>query len=170
FRRYRPIEGEPMSRTRFDSCLCRIFLFLVVIPTLATAQNNLFTATSLNPVASLPLAIATGDFNGDGFTDEAVTSSGKNAVSILLGTGDGNFKPAVNYPVGADPVAIVAGDFNHDGHLDLAVLNSNPNKSGVGGSISILMRVGDGTFVAGATYAVGFIPTALAAGDFDGDG
>ena len=158
-----------MFRTRFDSRSFCIFLFLA-IPALAAAQNNLFTMISPTAVASLPLAIATGDFNGDGIMDEAVTSSGTNAVSILLGTGDGNFQAAVNYAVGPDPVAIVAGDFNHDGHLDLAVLNSNPNKNGVGGSLSILSGQGDGTFVASATYGVGFIPTALAAGDFDGDG
>lgn len=158
-----------MFRNRFDSYLFRIFLFFA-IPALAAAQNNLFTTVSPSNVALQPLAIATGDFNGDGVMDAAVTSSGTNAVSILLGTGDGNFKPAVNYPVGADPVAIVAGDFNHDGHLDLAVLNSNPNTGGAGGSISILNGQGDGTFVAGASYGVGFIPTALASADFDGDG
>ena len=158
-----------MFRGRFDPRLFCMFL-LLVMPSLATAQSNLFTTISLSPVASLPLAITTGDFNGDGIVDAAVTSSGTNQVSILLGTGDGNFKAAVNYAVGADPVAIVAGDFNHDGHLDLAVLNSNPNKVGTGGSISILTGQGDGTFIAGATYAVGFIPTALAVGDFDGDG
>ncbi|MGH9495922.1 MAG: FG-GAP-like repeat-containing protein, partial [Candidatus Sulfotelmatobacter sp.] len=154
---------------RFASRLFCIFL-LSLTPALAAAQNNLFTTTSPSAVASLPLAIATGDFNGDGIVDAAVTSSGTNAVSVLVGTGDGNFKTAVNYPVGAAPVAIVAGDFNHDGHVDLAVLNNNPNTGGAGGSISILTGQGDGTFVAGASYAVGYEPTALAAGDFDGDG
>lgn len=158
-----------MFRNRFASRTFCVIVFLA-IPALAAAQNNLFAAISPSAVASLPLATATGDFNGDGIVDAAVTSSGTNTVSILLGTGDGNFKPAVNYAVGADPVAIIAGDFNHDGHLDLAVLNSNPNTGGAGGSISILSGQGDGTFVASATYGVGFIPTALAAGDFDGDG
>ena len=158
-----------MFHNRFDTRLFRIFL-LLLMPAVAAAQNNLFTTISSSPVASLPLAITTGDFNGDGVVDAAVTSSGTNAVSILLGTGDGNFKAAVNYPGGADPIAIVTGDFNHDGHLDLAALNSNPNTGGAGGSISILTGNGDGTFAAGATYAVGYIPTALAAGDLDGDG
>ena len=159
-----------MSSCRFSSRLL-LASFILALSALAGAQTgNLFTTISPSPVASRPLAIATGDFNGDGIVDAAVTSSGTNAVSILIGTGDGNFKAAVNYPVGADPVAIVAGDFNHDGHLDLAVLNSNPNSSGAGGSISILTGQGDGTFAAGATYGLGFIPTALAVGDFDGDG
>ncbi len=149
----------------------RVLITVLALTTLAAAQGSpLFTTISLSPVASLPLAVASGDFNGDGIPDQAVTSSGTNAVSILLGTGDGNFLPAVNYPVGADPVAIVAGDFNHDGHLDLAVLNSNPNTGGAGGSVSILNGQSNGTFVAGPTLAVGFIPTAIAAGDFDEDG
>ncbi|HEX7893706.1 MAG TPA: VCBS repeat-containing protein, partial [Terriglobales bacterium] len=87
-----------MSHSRFD---CRLVLALVslLMPALAAAQNSLFTTISPSAVASLPLAIATGDFNGDGIVDAAVTSSGTNTVSILLGTGDGNFQPAVNYPV-----------------------------------------------------------------------
>ena len=158
-----------MCRCRFNVRWSAIF-FILTVSSLAAAQNNLFTTISPTAVASLPLAIATGDFNGDGIVDAAVTSSGTNAVSVLIGTGDGNFKAAVNYPVGSDPLAIVAGDFNHDGHLDLAVLNNTPNNSGTGGSVSILTGQGDGTFVAGATYGVGYLPTAIATGDFDGDG
>ncbi|MGH9548907.1 MAG: FG-GAP repeat domain-containing protein, partial [Terriglobales bacterium] len=78
----------------------RVLIALVALTGIAAAQGSpLFTTISLNPVASLPLAVASGDFNGDGIPDQAVTSSGTNAVSILLGTGDGNFLPAVNYPV-----------------------------------------------------------------------
>ena len=58
------------------SCRCfnfrwsRIFL-LLVLSSIAAAQGNLFTTTSPSSVASLPLAITTGDFNGDGFIDAA---------------------------------------------------------------------------------------------------
>jgi hypothetical protein len=136
---------------------------------LATAQSNsLFTTLSLNPVGSGPVAIASGDFNGDGFPDRAVVNSGSNTVSILLGTGDGNFQPAVNYSAGGFPTAIVAGDFNHDGHLDLAVADYG-EAVGFGG-VSILLGQGDGTFVAGATYPMGYDPAAIVAGDLDGDG
>src|SRR5262245_38595605 len=138
----------------------------LALTTVAIAQSNsLFTSLSVSSVAFEPLAIASGDFNGDGITDAAVTSSGTNQVSILLGKGDGNFQPAVNYAAGAYPAAIAAGDFNHDGHLDLAVIDSNPNTGLSNGSVFILIGQGDGTFVAGNSYTVGVLPTAIALGD-----
>jgi hypothetical protein len=154
---------------RRQARLSPVFFAFLALSTLATAQsNNLFTALSLNPVGSQPVAIASGDFNGDGFLDRAVVNSGNDSVSILLGTGDGNFQPAVNYTVGGFPTAIVAGDFNHDGHLDLAVANYG---SFVGaGSVSILLGRGDGTFVGGATYPMTYDPVSIVAGDLDGDG
>ena len=38
-----------------------------------------------------PIALVTGDFNGDGRTDLAVANYDDNDVSILLGKGDGTF-------------------------------------------------------------------------------
>ena len=149
--------------------LSQVLFAVVALSTLVAAQSNpLFSTLSLNPVGSGPVAVASGDFNGDGFPDRAVVNSGNDSVSILLGTGDGNFQPAVNYTVGGFPTAIVAGDFNHDGHLDLAV--ANYGDIGNGGSVSILLGRSDGTFAAGATYPMNYGPAAIVAGDFDGDG
>ncbi|AEI89522.1 FG-GAP-like repeat-containing protein [Candidatus Midichloria mitochondrii] len=36
-----------------------------------------------------------GDFNGDGKRDLANTNYNSNSVSVLIGNGDGTFKPAV---------------------------------------------------------------------------
>jgi hypothetical protein len=144
---------------------------LLALSCAALGQSQpLFTTFSSSTVAPLPLAVASADFNGDGIADAAVTSSGSNVVSVLLGAPGGGFQPAVNYPVGPDPVAIVAGDLNHDGHPDLVVVNSNPNTGGANGSISVLFGQGDGTFAAAVTYGVGLVPTAIAMADFDGDG
>ncbi|MEO8034451.1 MAG: FG-GAP-like repeat-containing protein, partial [Acidobacteriota bacterium] len=44
-----------------------------------------------------PIAIALGDFNGDGKTDLASANGYGNNVSIFLGNGDGTLAPAVNY-------------------------------------------------------------------------
>ncbi len=73
---------------------------------------------------TLPLAVAIGDFNGDGKADLAVANeTNGNNVSVLLGNGDGTFQPAVTFDTGYSAVAIVAEDFNGDGNLDLAVMN-----------------------------------------------
>jgi Bacterial Ig-like domain (group 3)/FG-GAP-like repeat len=155
------------SCARIVRVLQVLFVTLALGTMVAAQSNSLFTTLSLNPVGSGPVAIASGDFNGDGFPDRAVVNYASNSVSILLGTGDGNFQPAVNYTVGEYPTAIVAGDFNRDGHLDLAVVNYGD--PGRGGTVLILLGRGDGTFATGATYSL-FGPEALVAGDLDGDG
>jgi hypothetical protein len=43
-------------------------------------------------------SIAIGDFNGDGLADFVVGSQGNNSISVLLGNGNGTFRPAVTYP------------------------------------------------------------------------
>ena len=123
-----------------------------------------FRSAGMLPLGDVPDAIAPGDFNGDGHTDLAVADSGSNAVSILLGNGDGTFDPARSLPVGAYPFAIVAGDFNGDGHTDLATADLGSDE------VSILLGEGDGTFLPAVSYRVGSAPRAIAMGDFDGDG
>ena len=118
-------------------------------------------------VGGTAISLVAGDFNGDGRTDLAVTCgsyfSGIGSVSVLLGNGDGTFRPAVQYAVGSDPNAIVAGNFGGDGHLDLATANL------VDDTISVLLGKGDGTFQPQATYAVGPSPQSLVAGNFRGE-
>ena len=110
------------------------------------------------------MAVAVGDFNGDGKPDLAVAGTG-GYVSVLLGNGDGTFQPAVNYASGgANPWAIVVGDFKGNGKLDLAVVNYN------GASVSVLLGNGDGTFQPAVNYGVGIYPISVAVGDFKGDG
>ncbi len=46
-------------------------------------------------VGIFPIGVVTGDFNGDGILDLAVTNAGSNTVSVLLGNGDGTFQSAV---------------------------------------------------------------------------
>ena len=85
-----------------------------------------------------------------------------------MGNGDGTFRPAVDYTVGNEPDAIVAGDFSGNGQLDLAVANNggfSPSSS-----VSILLGRGDGTFQPAVDYTVGNGASAIAVGDFVGDG
>lgn len=110
-----------------------------------------------------------GDFNGDGKLDLAVVDYDNGAVDVLLGKGDGTFEPEVTYPTGSAPYAVAVGDFNGDGKLDLAVANGCTNCP-FGGSVSILLGKGDGTFQTHVDYATGNNPAAIVVGDFNGDG
>jgi hypothetical protein len=118
---------------------------------------------------ALGFAAVAGDFNGDGRLDLAMADDNDpGTVSVLLGNGDGTFAAPVNYDVGEYPLGIVAGDFTGDGRLDLAV--TNDIASSQNGTVSVLLGNGDGTFQPQVTYAVGFLPGAIVASDFTGDG
>src|SRR5207249_9795951 len=105
------------------------------------------------------------DFNGDGFVDIATANENVGMVSVLLGNGDGTFQPHTDFAVGVEPVSIVAADFNGDGRQDLAVAN----QLGPGGSTSVLLGNGDGTFKTQVVYTTGSEPGSVAAGDFNRD-
>jgi FG-GAP-like repeat/Abnormal spindle-like microcephaly-assoc'd, ASPM-SPD-2-Hydin len=66
--------------------------------------------------------------------------------------------------VGTGPLQLAAGDFNGDGKLDLAVSNYS------GGTVSILLGNGDGTFQAQAPLTTISEPFGIAMGDLNGDG
>ncbi len=128
--------------------------------------DGTFREATGSPVAvgTNPDYVAVGDFNNDGIADVAVTNSGANTVSILLGDGSGRFtevQPRV--AVGSVPRGVVVGDFNGDGIADLEVANQGSN------TVSILLGNGDGTFDT-SQVAVGTNPFGVAVGDFNGDG
>ncbi len=130
--------------------------------------DGTFTPATGSPMrfGSSLSAVVTGDFNGDGKLDLAVTDSVSNDVMILLGNGDGTFGLPTSIPAGNQPMAIIAGDFNNDDKLDLAIANYVDN------TITLLLGNGDGTFTpaSGSPYPVGQGPYQIAAGDFNGDG
>ena len=129
-----------------------------------------FSPATGSPVAvgTFPVAVAIGDFNGDGHADLAVANVTADTVSILLGNGSGGFAPATGSPVavGSFPNDVVVGDFNGDGIADVAVPNFESN------NVSILLGNGSGGFAPapGSPVAVGTWPYAVAVGDFNADG
>jgi hypothetical protein len=84
------------------------------------------TPTAAFPGGPNPVAITTGDFNGDGLLDVAVINQGDSSLSILLGTGTGTFAPNVitvaNLGVGVVPESVTAGKFSgSSGADDIAI-------------------------------------------------
>ena len=75
------------------------------------------------------VALAVGDFNGDGAADLAVVNQSNNTVTILAGKGDGTFELQANYESSSGPASIVTGDFDGDGELDMAVTNLTDSMS-----------------------------------------
>lgn len=145
-----------------------ILLFLT--HQIATAANLGFKPAVNYPVGTNPVAVTTGDFNGDGKIDLAVVNSGDasagndGSVSILLGKGDGTFRAAVNIPAGKNPTSVAVADFNGDNRLDLAVINADN-----GGNVGILLGNGDGTFQSTVDYTTGSGPIMVAVADFNSD-
>ncbi len=92
-------------------------------------------ATRDYPAGTAPTSLVVGDFNVDGLADLVVAdgntrasgAAGDNAVSVLLGGGDGSFSSNFEIPVGTNPQSIVTGDFNDDSKLDIATANSGSN-------------------------------------------
>jgi hypothetical protein len=76
-------------------------------------------------VGSYPnTAVVAADLNGDGKPDLVTTNAGNDTVSVLLGNGDGTFRPQQSRGVGPGPVAVAVADLNGDGKPDLVVVNS----------------------------------------------
>ena len=104
-----------------------------------------------------------GDFDVDGDVDLSVTNQDSGDVSLLLGTGDGQFTQAARHRVGVSPGAQIAMDLNADGLLDLAVVNRVSN------SISILIGTGNGSFLQEVRHVTGTSPNSVVAEDLNGD-
>jgi hypothetical protein len=93
-----------------------------------------------------------GDFNGDNKQDLAVTtlifvgSEGLNGnASVLLGNGDGSFRPATETSLGGAARFGAVGDFNRDQKLDLGFIVKQTSIFGVPKE-AIALGNGDGTF------------------------
>jgi FG-GAP-like repeat/PASTA domain/FG-GAP repeat len=113
-----------------------------------------------------PAALEIGDLNGDARLDIATANRLGNDVSVFLNAGDGTFLPRRDYATSAQPGSLAIADVDGDGKPDLV---TGTERDGVGGTVSVLVNSGGGTFGAKRDYPTEATPFSVAVGDVDGD-
>ena len=124
-------------------------------------------------------AIVAGNFTQSGHLDLAVAEPFIDAVTVLLGNGDGTFAQSTTTYFGEtiiapSSIALVTGDFRNNGRTDLVVASSNVFPL-YGDTINLLLSNGDGSFEAPASQSsislgYGISPVAIVAGVFMSSG
>ena len=138
----------------------------------AFAQISFQPATNYGLQGQRPDWVATGDFDGDGDMDFAVTSgqaqgqNGPDFVEVFVNNGSGSFSAGQALIVGnnVSTAALVSGDLDGDGDTDLAVSLKDTNQ------VLTLVNNG-GVFSNGSSVGVGGLePRHMTGADLDGDG
>jgi hypothetical protein len=121
-----------------------------------------------------PVAVAAGDFNGDGKPDLAVANRYAGTMSVLLNTTAAGavmptFAAAKTFSAGSLPFAIAVADFNGDGKPDIVVDNST------GRNLSLFLnKTAAGalapSFASQTVPSVNGYSASVAVGDINGDG
>jgi hypothetical protein len=111
---------------------------------LGDGRGNLVGAGNIATLGSVA-SIAIGDFNHDGNLDLVVSDFRSNSAAILLGAGNGSFRPTWSFelPRKGTRFHIATADFNKDGIADLVITSEDDN------DYEVMLGNGNGTF----TYA-----------------
>jgi len=109
------------------------------------------------------------DFNGDTYTDLAISNQIGGNLCILINNHNRSFQYPACYNIGNYPVSICGADIDKDGDCDLVIANQGESYPHIDPSVSIFKNNGDGTFFLANNYVVPGINDIVTA-DFDLDG
>ena len=130
--------------------------------------DGTFSAPTTLPNAGRSLTGAvTADFNNDGIADLAFLTA--TSITFLTTKSDLSYSQfTANLPsplTGGGSASLAFADLNHDGNVDAIVFYAG------GGSVTIFLGKGDGTFTTGHIYTTTYSSiSSLATADVDGDG
>src|SRR5215475_6204337 len=141
---------------------CATLLFLA-LSSFATAST--FTTSPLYKIGGTPVAMASGDLNGDHFRDLVVANESQNSVNILIANADGTFRPSKSFRTGLNPVSVAIADLNGDGKLDIVTADQQ-----ILSTVSVLLGNGDGTFPTHVEYSGSTGATYVGIADVNRDG
>jgi hypothetical protein len=116
--------------------------------------------------------IEVADVNSDGKFDLLVANGGlPGYLGVLLGNGDGTFRPAQSYnTTGTHGATLAVADVNGDGRPDVVVARECVFCEN-GGVVDVLMGNGDGTFQELHSYSTGgYIANSIKVADVNEDG
>jgi hypothetical protein len=112
-----------------------------------------------------PAALEIADLNGDAKPDIVTANRLGDDVSVFLNAGALSFQRR-EYVTSARPSSLAIADVDGDGKPDLL---TGTQGDGAGGTVSVLVNAGDGSFDAKRDYSTAATPTSVAVGDLDDD-
>ncbi len=153
---------------------------------LGNGDGTFQTAVLYDSGGQYPDSVAIADINGDGHLDIVVANlcvpaetncgtglAADGTVGVMLGRGDGTFKPVVLYDAGGESTfSLAVGDVNRDGRPDVIVTNWDRRNNG-DNRVGMLLGNGDGTFQPAVTYSSGgrgYETWPVVVADVNGDG
>jgi len=143
-----------------------------VAPT-SMGQGDLEFSEIVIKTHDMPMSLATGDFNHDGFTDFALLNEGSGLMWVYRSFPRSRHFRAATILFETSLHVVAAGDFDSDGNTDLCVSRAQPGAfGGECGADLITVRLGDGSgqFPGKLHGEHMYRSSSMALGDFNHDG